>query len=96
MTSSTIIYPTEVLYNFSPNILIRNVNKKRRFPRIRAFLARKSTKVAALLTYWAAETAAFIALAFSAPSLTLFGAFGALYLYASYVFTVAISSIVKG
>lgn len=95
MNSSSSIIPNEILFNFS-NINLSSLipNRKRRFSRLRNFLTRKTTKVAALTTYWGAETAALIALAFSAPSLGILAAFASLHIYASYVFFVAISTII--
>lgn len=95
MNTATPIIPSEILYNFSKIYPTRVYTKKRRFPRLRAFFARKTTKVAALVCYWGAETAALLSLAISAPSLGILLSFGALYLYASYVFTVAISAIIR-
>jgi len=95
MDMASPIIPNEILYNFSKIYPTRVYVKKRRFPRLRAFFARKTTKVAALVCYWGAETAALLSLAISAPSLGVLAAFAVLYIYASYVFGVAISTIVR-
>lgn len=92
------ITPDEILEHFNklfPSSFI-SLEKPKRFARIRAFFRRKTTRICAIVTYWAAETAALVALAFSAPSLAIMATFGALYLYASYVFLTAISAILTG
>lgn len=98
MHSTATLVPDDILEHFNklfPSPL-QTLQKPKRFARIRAFFRRKTTRIAAIVTYWAAETAALVALAFSAPSLGMLAAFGLLYLYASYVFLSTIAVILMG
>lgn len=98
MQQTISITPDEILEQFNklfPTSFIE-LQKPKRFPRVRAFFRRKTVKICAIVTYWAAETAALVALAFSAPSLSIIAAFSILYLYGSYVFLTAIAAILMG
>lgn len=99
-TNTTLVYNNGSLVPVNSTSTNMSTNRKvahkigRFVGKIKRFFKRTETKVAAIATYWAVETALFALIILSAPSLSVALAGLFLYLYGSYALFAAINTMI--